>query len=239
MSSEQYSRTEMLTGHEATETLARSGVLIFGVGGVGCGVVEGLARAGIGRFELVDSDIFEETNLNRQLFASYDTLGRYKVDVAAERIKSLNDRAEVTVRKLFITDDNAETFDFGSFDYVIDAVDTAAAKVWIVTEAIKAGVPVISSMGCGNRFDPTKLEITDLFKTYGDPLAKMMRQEMKKRGIRHLKVLFSCEPPAVPRRSDDRPAGRHAPGSTPFVPTAAGLAIASEAVRDLIAGEKF
>ncbi len=239
MSSEQYSRTEMLTGHEATETLARSGVLIFGVGGVGCGVVEGLARAGIGRFELVDSDIFEETNLNRQLFASYDTLGRYKVDVAAERIKSLNDRAEVTVRKLFITADNAETFDFGSFDYVIDAVDTAAAKVWIVTEAIKAGVPVISSMGCGNRFDPTKLEITDLFKTYGDPLAKMMRQEMKKRGIRHLKVLFSCEPPAVPRRSDDRPAGRHAPGSTPFVPTAAGLAIASEAVRDLIAGEKF
>jgi len=229
----------MLTGHEATETLARSGVLIFGVGGVGCGVVEGLARAGIGRFELVDSDIFEETNLNRQLFASYDTLGRYKVDVAAERIKSLNDRAEVTVRKLFITADNAETFDFGSFDYVIDAVDTAAAKVWIVTEAIKAGVPVISSMGCGNRFDPTKLEITDLFKTYGDPLAKMMRQEMKKRGIRHLKVLFSCEPPAVPRRSDDRPAGRHAPGSTPFVPTAAGLAIASEAVRDLIAGEKF
>ncbi len=239
MSSEQYSRTEMLTGHEATETLARSGVLIFGVGGVGCGVVEGLARAGIGRFELVDSDIFEETNLNRQLFASYDTLGRYKVDVAAERIKSLNDRAEVTVRKLFITADNAETFDFGSFDYVIDAVDTAAAKVWIVTEAIKAGVPVISSMGCGNRFDPTKLEITDLFKTYGDPIAKMMRQEMKKRGIRHLKVLFSCEPPAVPRRSDDRPAGRHAPGSTPFVPTAAGLAIASEAVRDLIAGEKF
>lgn len=239
MSSEQYSRTEMLTGHEATETLARSGVLIFGVGGVGCGVVEGLARAGIGRFELVDSDIFEETNLNRQLFASYDTLGRYKVDVAAERIKSLNDRAEVTVRKLFITADNAETFDFGSFDYVIDAVDTAATKVWIVTEAIKAGVPVISSMGCGNRFDPTKLEITDLFKTYGDPLAKMMRQEMKKRGIRHLKVLFSCEPPAVPRRSDDRPAGRHAPGSTPFVPTAAGLAIASEAVRDLIAGEKF
>lgn len=239
MSSEQYSRTEMLTGHEATETLARSGVLIFGVGGVGCGVVEGLARAGIGRFELVDSDIFEETNLNRQLFASYDTLGRYKVDVAAERIKSLNDRAEVTVRKLFITDDNAETFDFGSFNYVIDAVDTAAAKVWIVTEAIKAGVPVISSMGCGNRFDPTKLEITDLFKTYGDPLAKMMRQEMKKRGIRHLKVLFSCEPPAVPRRSDDRPAVRHAPGSTPFVPTAAGLAIASEAVRDLIAGEKF
>lgn len=229
----------MLTGHEATETLARSGVLIFGVGGVGCGVVEGLARAGIGRFELVDSDIFEETNLNRQLFASYDTLGRYKVDVAAERIKSLNDRAEVTVRKLFITADNAETFDFGSFDYVIDAVDTAAAKVWIVTEAIKAGVPVISSMGCGNRFDPTKLEITDLFKTYGDPIAKMMRQEMKKRGIRHLKVLFSCEPPAVPRRSDDRPAGRHAPGSTPFVPTAAGLAIASEAVRDLIAGEKF
>ena len=239
MSSEQYSRTEMLTGHEATETLARSGVLIFGVGGVGCGVVEGLARAGIGRFELVDSDIFEETNLNRQLFASYDTLGRYKVDVAAERIKSLNDRAEVTVRKLFITADNAETFDFGSFDYVIDAVDTAAAKVWIVTEAIKAGVPVISSMGCGNRFDPTKLEITDLFKTYGDPLAKMMRQEMKKRGIRHLKVLFSCEPPAVPRRSDDRPAGRHAPGSTPFVPTAAGLAIASEAGRDLIAGEMF
>lgn len=240
MTSEQFTRTEMLTGPRATETLAGKSVLVFGVGGVGCGVVEGLARSGIGHFELVDNDVFEESNLNRQLYATYDTLGRYKVDAAEERIKSLNDRAAVSTRKIFITADNAETFNFKDFDYVIDAVDTVAAKIWIITESVKAGVPVISSMGCGNRFDPTALEITDIYKTHGDPLAKVMRRELKERGIKHLKVLFSNEPPAKPFYADSakNSPGRHAPGSTPFVPTAAGLAIASEVVRDLTADDE-
>lgn len=247
----QYSRTTLLIGPEALKKLHDSKVLIFGVGGVGGYVVESLARSGVGHLELVDDDMVCLTNLNRQLLALRGTVGQHKADLAAERVHSIDPRIEVNVRKTFFLPENAEEFNFSEYDYVVDAVDTVTAKLEIIMRAQAAGTPVISCMGCGNRLDPTQVRIGDIYKTSMDPLAKVMRHELKKRRVKHLKVVWSTEKPIRPDPNNDddncrthcicppgqtRSCGirRDIPGSSAFVPPAAGFAIGSEIVRDLI-----
>lgn len=235
---EQFSRTEMLIGSAALEKLKNSKAAIFGIGGVGGFAVEALARAGIGHFELIDNDTVSVTNLNRQIIALHSTVGRYKTEVMAERIHDINPEAEVTVRNCFFLPENAHEFDFSSYDYVVDAVDTVTAKLAIIAEAKKAGVPVISSMGTGNKLNPTMLEVSDISKTSVCPLAKVMRYELKKRGIKGVKVVYSKEEPIKPAfEAADGRAKRAVPGSISFVPSAAGLIIASEVIKDLIGGK--
>lgn len=220
--------------------LARARVAVFGVGGVGGYAVEALARSGVGAFELVDPDRVCLSNLNRQILATHDTIGAYKVDVAAERIRSINPEAEVNVHRLFFLPESESPFDFARCDYVIDAIDTVGAKIEIVLRARAAGVPVISSMGAGNKLDPCGFACTDLAKTSVCPLARVMRKELGKRGIRHLDVVWSRETPVAPQTGDDgeavRPgSGRPVPGSVAFVPSVAGLVLAGEVVRRLAA----
>ena len=243
----QFERTARLIGTEGVEILAKAHVLLFGVGGVGGYVAEALARSGVGAFTLVDKDTVAESNLNRQIIATYDTLGREKTEVMKERILSINPMAQVEVRNCFFLPECANEFDFSNYSYIIDAVDTITAKIEIVLQAEKAGVPVLSSMGTGNKLDPARLEIADLKHTSVCPLAKVMRRELKKRGIEHLKVVYSKEEPLKPKEDSvsdihtiqetDLPqTGRKAvPGSLIFVPAAAGLLIASEVVKDLLA----
>ena len=235
---EQFSRTEMLIGSAALEKLKNSKAAVFGIGGVGGFAVEALARAGIGHFELIDNDTVSVTNLNRQIIALHSTVGRYKTEVMAERIHDINPEAEVAVRNCFFVPENAHVFDFSSYDYVVDAVDTVTAKLSIIAEAKKAGVPVISSMGTGNKLNPTMLEVSDISKTSVCPLAKVMRYELKKRGIKGVKVVYSKEEPIKPAfEAADGGAKRAVPGSISFVPSAAGLIIASEVIKDLIGGK--
>lgn len=237
---DQWIRSELVFGKEAVASLAECRVAVFGVGGVGGYVVEALARSGVGHLVLIDSDDVDITNLNRQIIATRETIGRSKVDVAAERIHSINPDCEVIGRKIFYLPETAESFDFTAFDYVVDAIDTVAAKVDIIVRCTECGTPVISSMGCGNRIDPTRLAVTDIYKTSYDPLAKVMRSKLKKRGVRKLKVVASTEPAIQPDAAvmeeitaeNDRPK-RRVPGSTAFVPAAAGLIIASEVIKDL------
>lgn len=240
----------MLVGAQAIERLNASRVAVFGVGGVGSFVVEALARSGIGRFILVDDDLICLTNLNRQLHATTKTLGRPKVEVVKERILEINPKAEVLTHRLFYLPEAAGTLLDGDIDYIVDAIDTVTAKIDLVLRAKEKGIPIISSMGTGNKFDPTRLKITDISKTTIDPLARVMRKELRNRGITSLKVLFSDEIPSktqVIDRTSDADTGdtdvsntdanrRKAPGSTAFVPPAAGLIIASEVVRDLLGG---
>ena len=224
----QFTRTELLLGADAMEKLRGSRVVIFGVGGVGGYVAEALARSGVGAFELVDRDVVSVTNLNRQIIATWKTIGRDKTEVMAERIADINPEAQVTLRKCFFLPET---------DYVVDAVDTVTAKIEIILRAQQAGVPVISSMGAGNKLDPSKFEVADIYKTSVDPLARVMRRELKKRGVRKLKVVYSKEEPMKPlgRIEADPEAGRKdVPGSSAFTPSAAGLLIASEVVKDLI-----
>lgn len=246
---EQFSRTELLLGREAMERLAKAHVAVFGVGGVGGYVVEALARSGVGKLDIVDNDRVALSNLNRQIIATMDTVGRYKVDVMRERILSINPNAQVTVHQCFFLPETAEAFDFKAYDYVVDAVDTVTAKIELVLRAQQAGVPIISSMGVGNKLNPLALEITDIYKTSVCPLAKVMRRELKKRGVRKLKVLYSKEEPLVPHmpagEEEQEPltAGQAAggeerkrravPGSTSFVPSVAGLVIASEVIKEI------
>ncbi|MBO5208585.1 MAG: tRNA threonylcarbamoyladenosine dehydratase [Lachnospiraceae bacterium] len=232
----QFARTELLLGDEAMEKLKKTSVIIFGIGGVGGYVVEALARSGIGSFALVDDDEVNITNLNRQIIATKDTIGRYKVDVMKERILSINPEAAVTVHKCFYLPENAGEFDFSKYSYVVDAIDTVTAKIELVLQAQKAGVPIISSMGTGNKLNPMQLEISDIYKTSVCPLAKVMRRELKKRNVKKLKVLYSKEEPIKPQGMVEEDAGRRRsiPGSTAFVPSAAGLIIASEIVKDII-----
>ena len=224
--------------------LADAKVAVFGIGGVGGFVVEALIRSGVGHIELIDHDTVAESNLNRQIIATYDTIGRYKVDVMKERILSINPNAKVVVHKCFFLPENKEEFDFSKYSYVVDAVDTVTAKLTIIEEAKRAGVPVISSMGTGNKLDPTQFEVTDISKTSVCPLAKVMRKELKDRGITGVKVLYSKEQPIKPletleertNMSDETGDTRRkkvAPGSISFVPSAAGLIIAAEVVKDL------
>lgn len=245
----QFSRTELLLGKEAMERLSASRVAIFGIGGVGGYTAEALARSGVGAFDLIDDDKICLTNLNRQIIATRKTVGRYKADVMRERILEIDPEASVRVHKTFFLPENAGEFPFEEYDYVVDAVDTVTAKLQLVMKAQECGTPVISCMGAGNKLDPTALRVTDIYKTRTDPLARVMRRELKKRGVRHLKVVYSEEtpirpredmaiscrqncicPPGVRRHCTDR---RDIPGSTAFVPAAAGLIIAAEVVRDL------
>ena len=235
---DQFSRFRLLVGEEAFEKLQGSRVAVFGVGGVGGYVVEALARSGIGALDLVDDDTVSISNINRQIIATLDTVGLFKVDVAEERIKSINPSCAVTKYKTFFLPENAGEFDFSLFDYVIDAIDTVIGKIEIVCRSKDAGVPVISSMGAGNKLDPAQFEVSDLSKTSCDPLARVMRRELRKRGIEHIKVVYSKEKALKPINiSDEISAKRSIPGSAAFVPSAAGLIIAGEVIKDLMNGE--
>lgn len=236
----QFSRTELLLGDAAMKKLKNSRVAVFGVGGVGGYTVEALARSGVGALDLIDNDTVSLTNINRQIIATLDTVGRDKVDVAQERIKSINPDCVVTTHKCFYLPETAEQFDFTDYDYVVDAIDTVKGKIEIVMRAKECSTPVISSMGAGNKLDPTAFEVADISKTSVCPLAKVMRAQLRKRGVNHLKVVYSKEPPLTPIITDDAKeefsssVRRTLPGSTAFVPSVVGLIIASEVVKDLI-----
>lgn len=236
----QFSRTELLIGKEAVEKLNKSKVAIFGIGGVGSFVVEGLARAGVGKFLLIDNDEVSLTNINRQLIATHKTIGKAKVGVAKERILEINPNAEVEIKKQFVMPDTEDLLD-DSIDYIVDSIDTVTAKIELVVRANKMNIPIISCMGTGNKLDPTKFEVSDVFKTSVCPLAKVMRKELKARGIKKLKVIYSKEYPIKIEENFDKDsietkgsAGRFAPGSISFVPSVAGLIIAGEVIKDLI-----
>jgi tRNA A37 threonylcarbamoyladenosine dehydratase len=232
---DQFLRTRMLLGDAAVERLHRAKVLLFGVGGVGGGAAEALARAGVGHIELVDNDAVSETNLNRQMVALHSTVGRLKTAVMAERIKDINPNAAIVTHDVFYTVQTAELFDFTRYDYVLDAIDTVSAKLIIADLCYKGGVKLISSMGTGNRLDPTKLTVGDIYKTAGDPLARVMRRELKRIGVPKLKVVYSLEEPRKPlMETDEKTVKRSVPASIAFVPPVAGMIMAGEAVRDLI-----
>ena len=247
---DQFERTRMLVGDAAMEKLASARVAVFGVGGVGGYVVEGLARSGVGALDLIDKDTVDLSNLNRQIIATRKTLGVYKVDAAEERALSINPDMQVYKHCCFYLPEARGDINFDEYDYVVDAVDTVTAKLDIITEAQKRSIPVISAMGCGNRLDPSRLQVTDIYKTEYDPLARVMRRECKKRGIKKLTVVYSTEPAIRPLRETEDTAdiqeqkdgrtntdgGRRkdTPGSAVFVPAAAGLLIASAVCRELI-----
>lgn len=231
---EQFARTELLFGEAAMERLYGARVAVFGIGGVGGYTVEALARSGVGALDLVDSDRVSLSNINRQIIATHRTVGRYKVDVAEERILDINPRCVVRKYPVFYTPETAAMFDFSAYDYVVDAIDTVTGKIALVMQAQAAGVPVISSMGAGNKLDPTAFEVADIYKTSVCPLARVMRRELKKRGVKHLKVVYSKEEARTPAEDTSPEASRRqTPGSTAFVPPVAGLIIAGEVVRDL------
>ncbi len=233
----QFSRTELLLGKKNMEKLAAARVCIFGIGGVGGYVAEALARSGVGHLELVDNDVVCLSNLNRQIIATHETVGQYKVDVMKERILSVNPAAEVTVHKCFYLPETRSQFDFSNYDYVVDAIDTVAGKIALVLQAQESGTPVISSMGAGNKLDPAAFEVADIYQTTVCPLAKVMRRELKKRGVKKLKVVYSKELPAAVHNSEESlqsSSRRSIPGSIAFVPSVAGLILAGEVVKDLV-----
>lgn len=244
---EQFARTEILLGQEAMDRLAHSRVAVFGIGGVGGYVCEALARSGVGALDLVDDDKVCLTNLNRQIIATHSTIGRYKTDVMRERILEINPEAEVRVHRCFFLPDNAGQFPFAEYDYVVDAVDTVTAKIELILRAQGQDVPVISSMGAGNKLDASAFRVADLYETKVCPLAKVMRRELRKRNVEHLKVVYSEEEPLAPCVEAAQTSGsgngkatgarssmrRAVPGSVAFVPSVAGLIIAGEVVRDL------
>ena len=250
----QFSRTELLLGKEAIEKLAKSRVAVFGIGGVGGYTVEALARSGVGALDLIDDDRVCITNLNRQLLATRSSVGKYKVDVAAARVADINPNCEVRVYKTFYLPETAGEFDFRAYDYVVDAIDTVTGKLSLVKNAYDCGTPVISAMGAGNKLDPTKFEVADIYKTTVCPLARAMRRELKKLGIRKLKVVYSKEEPVRPSEDGEISCRNHCvcppgtvrkctarrdiPGSVAFVPAVMGLVIAGEVIKDLIAEEK-
>ena len=228
-----FSRTAILLGEENLAKLKRARVAVFGVGGVGGYVVEALARSGVGVLDLIDKDTVSESNINRQIIALHSTVGRYKTEVAAERARDINPDICVRVYNTFYLPETAAQFDFSRYDYVVDAIDTVSGKIAIVEEAKKANVPVIAAMGAGNKLDPTKFEVADISKTSVCPLARVMRRELKKRGIEHLKVVYSKEEP-LPSPVVDEESGKSVPGSVAFVPSVVGLILAGEVVKDLI-----
>lgn len=249
-----FSRTQLLIGQDGIETLKNARVAVFGIGGVGGYTVEALARSGVGALDLIDDDKVCLTNINRQIIATRKNIGKYKVDVAEERIHDINPDCVVRTYKTFYMPDTADQFDFTSYDYVVDAIDTVTGKLELIEQAKKAGTPIISSMGAGNKMDPTAFEVADLYKTSVCPLAKVMRRECKKRGIRSLKVVYSKEepirpledmsiscrshcvcPPGTVRKCTER---RDIPGSNAFVPSVVGLIIGGEVIKDLIHYEK-
>ena len=222
----QFARTELLLGKDNMEKLAAARVCIFGIGGVGGYAAEALARSGVGHLELVDNDTVCLSNLNRQIIATHRTLGQYKADVMKERILSINPAAEVTVHKCFYLPETRAQFDFANYDYVVDAIDTVTGKISLVLQAEESGTPIISSMGAGNKLDPAAFQVADIYQTSVCPLAKVMRKELKKRGVKKLKVVYSKELPVTVQRS--------IPGSVAFVPSVVGLIIAGEVVKDIL-----
>ena len=231
MMSDKFVRTRNLIGDEAMEKLANSRVAVFGIGGVGGHVVEALVRSGVGAVDLIDRDTVAESNINRQIIATISNVGKYKVDAMRERIADINPDCKVESYPCFYLPDTKEEFDFSNYDYVVDAVDTVTAKLTLVCEAKEKGVPIISSMGAGNKLNPAMFEVADIYKTSVCPLAKVMRRELKKRGIKNLKVVYSKEEAIKP---DNASGEERVPGSTAFVPSVAGLIIASEVIKDLI-----
>lgn len=246
----QFSRTELLLGNAAMEKLSKSRVAVFGIGGVGGYVCEALARSGVGAFDLIDDDKVCLTNINRQIIATRKTVGQYKTEVMKKRILEINPEADVRVHQCFFLPETADNFNFEEYDYVVDAVDTVTAKIELVMNAQEKNVPIISCMGAGNKLDGSQFKVTDIYKTKVCPLAKVMRHELKKRGVKKLKVVYSEEqpirpiedmaiscrencicPPGAERKCTDR---RAIPGSTAFVPSIAGLLIAGEVVKDLV-----
>lgn len=246
----EFSRTQLLLGNDAMDTLSRSCVAVFGIGGVGTFVAEALSRCGVGKLMLFDDDSVCMTNINRQLIALHSTIGRKKVDVMKNRILDINPRCEVTANECFYAESNADQFDLSVCDYIVDAIDTVSSKLTLIERAKKANVPIISAMGAGNKLDPTRFEITDIYKTSVCPLAKVMRHELRARGIESLKVVYSKEEVITPQQTEELscknncicPPGaqrncnvrRQVPGSVSFVPSVAGLILASEVVRDLV-----
>ena len=225
----QFSRTEMLLGEGATKKLIDSRVAVFGIGGVGGYAVEALARSGVGTLDLIDNDKVSLSNINRQIIATHSTIGEYKVDVAKARIADINPNANVNTYKTFYMPDCAHEFDFSKYDYIIDAIDTVTAKIDLAVRATDLSIPIISSMGAGNKLDPTAFEVADIYKTSVCPLAKVMRYELRKRGVKKLKVVYSKEPPVSPAKD-----GVRVPASCSFVPSVVGLIIAGEVIRDLV-----
>ena len=228
---EQLSRTALLLGDDAVERLSQARVAVFGVGGVGGFAAEALARSGIGALDLIDGDVVSLSNLNRQIISLHSTVGKAKTEVMAQRIQDIDPDIRLTLHTCFFTPENAGDFDFTQYDYIIDAVDMVTAKIQLAVQAQAAGVPMISSMGAGNKLDPSAFEVSDLYKTSVCPLARVMRRELKARGIRKMKVVYSKDEP----RKVDGPTenGRHIPGSIAFVPSAAGLVLAGEVIREL------
>ena len=243
---DQFARTRMLLGTEALEKLRNSRVAVFGLGGVGGYVVEAMARSGVGALDLVDNDRFSLTNLNRQLLATHETLGKYKADVAAERVRAISPECRVVPYNTFFLPETRDQFDFTLYDYVVDAIDTVTGKLALAEAAQAAGTPIISSMGTGNKLDPSALRVADIYETSVCPLARVMRAQCRKRGISRLKVVYSVEPPVRPLEAaaeegpedssgTQKTAGRRdTPGSTAFVPSSAGLLLAAEVVKDLV-----
>lgn len=238
---EQYIRTSLIVDKEKLAHLWNKRILIFGVGGVGGNALESLARIGIGSFDIVDDDTVALSNINRQILATRSTYGQNKVDVAEQRVHDVNPEIIVNKHQTFYLPDKKEEFDFSKFDYILDCIDTVTAKIDIICEAKRVGVPVISAMGCGNRLDPTKLVLCDIYETKGDPLSKIMRHELKKRNITSLKVVCSTEQPIKPKaieyESSLVPGKKNVPGSTSFVPPVAGTFIGYQVAMDLINSE--
>ncbi len=231
-----FSRTELLLGAEALQRLQNARVAVFGLGGVGGYAVEALARSGIGTLDLIDHDTISMTNINRQILATHATVGMEKAIAAAERVKQINPNAVVHAHTVFYTPETQDQFDFSQFDYIIDAIDTVTGKLALVQNAQKVGTPIISSMGTGNKLDPTAFCVADISKTKFCPLARIMRKELRHRGIEHLKVVYSEEEPLTPTQNlqEEAPGRRQLPGSVAFVPSVAGLIIAGEVIKDLI-----
>ena len=233
--SQAFARTELLLGEEAMQRLKNAHVAVFGVGGVGGYAAEALARSGVGALDLIDNDTVAESNLNRQIIALRSTIGQYKTDAAKTRILDINPDCRVTVWHIFYLPETAHLFDFSQYDYIVDAIDTVKGKLALAEQAQTAGTPIICSMGAGNKLDPTRFEVADIYQTSVCPLARVMRYECKKRGIKKLKVVYSKEPPVRPvKKSDEQTVRRDIPGSTAFVPPVAGLILAGEVIKDII-----
>ena len=234
---EQFSRTEILLGAEAMEKLYNARVAVFGIGGVGGYTVEALARCGVGALDLIDSDTVSVSNINRQILATHSTVGKLKVDVAKARVLDINPNCNVKTYPCFYLPDTADLFDFTQYDYIVDCIDTVTGKLQLVERAVAAGTPIICSMGTGNKLDPSAFQVADISKTSMCPLARIMRKELKKRGINHLKVVYSQEEALTPVGTEEECAllgKRQIPGSTAFVPGTAGLILAGEVIKDLV-----
>ena len=229
---ERFSRTRLLLGDEAIEKLAATRVAIFGVGGVGGYVAEALCRSGVGSIDLIDADTVSESNINRQIIALSSTVGKPKVEVMRERMLEINPSVKITTYEIFYSEENSGTVDISSYDYVVDAIDTVKSKLHLIERAKACGVKIISSMGAGNKLDPTAFEVSDIYKTSVCPLARVMRTELRKRGVSSLKVVYSKEEPRHAVVDDE--GCRHSPGSIAFVPSVVGLIIAGEVIKDVI-----